>query len=128
MPDDTQGTAAAEIAYLRAVAGAIQADESAAAFNLGTVMRRFDRALAALDAGLVLADNWYEIIAGPHERTCAAQLRRVIARELLGEAKAEIPAPEDGDCPESKMDNGYHDIAFYDGGRCSWCGEAATDG
>lgn len=89
MADDTQATVAAEIAYLRAVAGAIRADESAVAFDLGTVMRRFDRALAALDAGLVLADNWHEIVAGPHERTCAAQLRRVITRELLGEAKTD---------------------------------------
>lgn len=50
-PDDKL-TAAQEISYLRAVVSTLQADESAVAFDLGTVARRFDRALAALDSAL----------------------------------------------------------------------------
>lgn len=50
MADDPLSAALEEIGYLRAVASAIQADESAVAFDLGTVVRRFDRALAALEA------------------------------------------------------------------------------
>lgn len=50
MADDKVTAALEEIGYLHAVASALQADESAVAFDLGTIARRFDRTLTALEA------------------------------------------------------------------------------
>ncbi len=110
MPDDAPSTAgrlpegataaiAVEIGYLRTVAGTAAVNPEA--FDFAVLAPRFDRALAALEAVLKLADE----LAGPDDspersaltedrawvrQECAARLRETITAKLTGKGASDV--------------------------------------
>jgi hypothetical protein len=72
----------AELDWLARCAPAVAA--SPGAFDLGELMPRYARAVAAVEAALKLADSWKQFAApGDAQDECADQMRGDIALALL---------------------------------------------